>query len=166
MHRSTCLLLAWDWEPVPLAKASDVDACRMLCIRGVDRKRLWRHVTRRGEGQRRTVVGGRCCWLVACLLNVPATSKCNKNNDNDNNTSIHRRNSRILTTSSLCHELSPTCTLKWPRRNCVQITCNTFRAYHMQHVALHAIWYKETAQLLSLTVEIAFVLASPFWLIN
>ena len=46
---------------------------------------------------------------------------------------------------------SPTCTLKWPGHNRVQITCNTSGAYHVQHVVLHATWYEGTAQLLSLT---------------
>ena len=31
--------------------------------------------------------------------------------------------------SSLCHELSPTCTLKWPGCNCVHILYNTLIAY-------------------------------------
>ena len=48
-------------------------------------------------------------------------------------------------------ELSPTSTLKWPRRNRAQITCNTSSAYHAQHVVLRATWYEGTAQLLSLT---------------
>ena len=29
--------------------------------------------------------------------------------------------------------------------------CNILTAYHVQHVVLHATWYKGTAQLLSLT---------------
>ena len=33
---------------------------------------------------------------------------------------------KSFTISSLCRELSPTCTLKWPRYNHVQITCNTY----------------------------------------
>ena len=57
----------------------------------------------------------------------------------------------FFTISSQCHKLSPTHTLKWSRRNRVQITCNTSSAYHVQHVMLHATWYKGTAQLLSLT---------------
>ena len=48
-------------------------------------------------------------------------------------------------------EPSPTRTLKLPKRNGVQITCNTSNAYHMQHVELRATWYEGTAQLLSLT---------------
>ena len=36
--------------------------------------------------------------------------------------------------SSLRRELSPTCTLKWPQRNRMQITCNSSNAYHVQHV--------------------------------
>ena len=53
----------------------------------------------------------------------------------------------LFTISSLRRELSPTRTLKWPRRNHVQITCNTSSAYHVQHV-LRATWYEGTAQLL------------------
>ena len=44
------------------------------------------------------------------------------------------------------------------RRNCVQITCNTSSADHVQHVVLRATWYEGTAQLLSFDrVEIAFI---------
>ena len=64
---------------------------------------------------------------------------------------IQRRYSRFFTISSQRRELSPTRTLKWPRRNRVQITCNTSSAYHVQHVVLCATWYEGTAQLLSLT---------------
>ena len=49
-----------------------------------------------------------------------------------NNNRIQRRYSRFFTIYSQCHELSPTRTLKWPRRNRVQITCNTSNAYHVQ----------------------------------
>ena len=72
-------------------------------------------------------------------------------NNNNNNNRIQRRYSRFFTISSQRRELSPTRTLKWPRRSCVQITCNTSSAYHVQHVALSATWYEGTAQLLSLT---------------
>ena len=72
-------------------------------------------------------------------------------NDNNNNNHIQRCNSRFFAISSLRRELSPTCTLKWPRRNRVQITCNTSSAYHVQHVVLRATWYEGTAQLLSFT---------------
>ena len=41
-----------------------------------------------------------------------------------------------FTISSQRCEPSPTSTLKWPRRNHVQITCNTSSAYHVQHVML------------------------------
>ena len=64
---------------------------------------------------------------------------------------IQRRYSRFFTISSQRRELSPARTLKWPRRNRVQITCNTSSAYHVQHVVLRATYYKGTAQLLSLT---------------
>ena len=68
----------------------------------------------------------------------------------NNNNHIQRRNSRFFTISSLRHELSRTRTLKWSGRNCVQITCNTLSACHVQHV-LRAMWYKGMVQLLSLT---------------
>ena len=47
---------------------------------------------------------------------------------NNNNNCIQRRYSRFFTISSL----SPTCTLKRPGCNLVQITCNTSSAYHVQ----------------------------------
>ena len=52
---------------------------------------------------------------------------------------------------SLLRELSPTRTLKWPGHNRVHITCNTFSAYHVQHIVIPATWYEGTAKLLSLT---------------
>ena len=51
----------------------------------------------------------------------------NKNNDYD---CIQRLKSRCFTIS--LRLVSPTRTLKWPRRNRVQITCNTSNAYHVQ----------------------------------
>ena len=72
-------------------------------------------------------------------------------NNNNNNNRIQRHYSRFFTISSQRRELSPTRALKWPRRNRVQITCNTSSAYHVQHVVLRATWYGGTAQLLSLT---------------
>ena len=48
---------------------------------------------------------------------------------------------------NLSREPSPTCTLKWPGRNHVKITCNASSAYHVQHVVLRATWYEGTAQL-------------------
>ena len=73
-------------------------------------------------------------------------------NNNNNKNCIRRRNSRFFTISSVHCQPSPTCTLKRPRRNRVQITCNTSSAYHVQHAVLRATWYKGTAQLLRLTV--------------
>ena len=49
-----------------------------------------------------------------------------------NNNRIQRRYSGFFTISSQHHKLSPTRTLKWPRRNRVQITCNTSSAFHVQ----------------------------------
>ena len=69
-------------------------------------------------------------------VSVVPLSSCYKNNNND---SIEKRNSRFFTISSLRRKLSPTCTLKWPGCNCVQITCNTSGAYHVQHVMCHLV---------------------------
>ena len=55
---------------------------------------------------------------VSPTLQVDALTTSN------NNTHTERCNSRFFTISSLRREPSPTCTLKWPRRNRVQITCN------------------------------------------
>ena len=52
--------------------------------------------------------------------------------DNNNNNRIQRRYSRFFTISSQRREQSPTRILKWPGRNCVQTTCNTSGAYHVQ----------------------------------
>ena len=107
---------------------------------------------------------GVCVWGFSCLkdftLGITVTQMlCLLNSfilghsydNNHNNNRIQRRYSRFFTISSQCRELSPTRTLKWPRRNRVQITCNTSSAYHVQHVVLCATWYEGTAQLLSLT---------------
>ena len=51
-----------------------------------------------------------------------------------NNYRILRRSSSFFTLSSLRRKLSSTCILKQPRRNRVQITCNTLSVYHMQRV--------------------------------
>ena len=45
----------------------------------------------------------------------------------------------FFTVSSLCRKLSPTGLLKWPGCNCVQITCNTSGAHHVQHVVCHVV---------------------------
>ena len=72
-------------------------------------------------------------------------------NDNNNNNRIQRRNERFVAIFSLRREPCPTRTLKWPRRNRLQITYNTSSAYRLQHVVLRATCYYEgTAQLLSL----------------
>ena len=65
------------------------------------------------------------------LINVVNQWLCKFCNNNNNN-HIQRRYSRFFTISSQGRELSPTHMLKWPRRNRVQITCNTSSAYHVQ----------------------------------
>ena len=69
----------------------------------------------------------------------------------NNNNRIESRNLRFFTISSLRRKPSPMCTLKWPGRNCVQITCNTSSAHHVLHIVLCATWYEGTVQLLSMT---------------
>ena len=89
--------------------------------------------------------------ILDCQILIMVTQRLYQNNQNNNNNRNSRRNSIFFTISSLRRELSPTRTLKWPWHNQVQITCNTSSTYHMQHVVLHATWYKGTAQLLNLT---------------
>ena len=67
-------------------------------------------------------------------------------NDNDNNDCIERHDQfKIFTISSLRRELFPARTLKWPGRNCVQITCNTSGAHDVQHVVCHVVRRDRTA---------------------
>ena len=87
-----------------------------------------------------------------CLLDLVHKVFAGRVADKNNNNRIQRRKSKFFTFSSLHRKLSPT--LKWPRCNRVQITCNTLSAYHMQHVVLHATWYEGTAQILSLTAQL------------
>ena len=79
------------------------------------------------------------------------TTKICSNNNNNNNNLFQRRNSRFSTISSLCHEQSPTRTLKWPGHNRVQISCNTSSGHHVRYVVLRATWYEGTAHLLTMT---------------
>ena len=93
------------------------------------------------------------------------------NHNNDNNSSCNqRRNWRFFTIFSVCHELprelSPTCMLKRPGHNNVQITCDTLSAYLVQYVMLRVTWYEGTAPLLRLTefkshLLSSFLLAEP-----
>ena len=69
----------------------------------------------------------------------------------------------IFTIFSLCHELSPTCMLKSPGRNPVQITCNTSSTYHIQHVLCHMVWRNSWAISFD-WVKITFILALFYWL--
>ena len=110
-----------------------------------------------------------CCWRGQNLLSGDlATSNtrqreavcgkvhwpsgmCSWHYNNNNSNRIQRHNLRFFAISSLRCASSPIRMLKWPGLNCVQITCNTLSAYHMQHVVLGATWYEGTAQLFSLT---------------
>ena len=93
----------------------------------------------------------RACFT--CFLWYWRNNGTNNNND-DNNNNNNNDNNRIQRHSSRFFIQSPHCAtnrLQWPERNPVQNTCNTSRAYHVQHVVLFAPWYEGTAQLLSLT---------------
>ena len=135
--------------------------------------RMKRRKRERGErekvkwgGMRKKVAGagGGCRWDEVTASSPcqewPVLSPSAKTNwipsqlqttDPEEQSFIQRRYSRFFTVSSQCRELSPTRTLKWPRRSRVQITCNTSSAYLVQHVLLRAAWYEGTAQLSSLT---------------
>ena len=66
---------------------------------------------------------------------LPLSQQGRVSNNNNNNNRIQRRNSRLFfQIISLCRELSPTCILKWPECNRVQITSNTSSAYHVHHI--------------------------------
>ena len=66
----------------------------------------------------------------------------------------------FYTVSSLRRELSLTRTLKWPRHNRVKITCNTSRAYHVQHIVCHLVRRDSSAN----KFDSAFILALLCWL--
>ena len=76
---------------------------------------------------------------------------------------MERRNSRFVTISSLRCKLFPTHMLKWPRRNRVQITCNTPSAYHVQPAACHLV-RRDSSAIKFDRVEISFILALFCWL--
>ena len=64
----------------------------------------------------------RCMCVHACVC----VCVCAYDDDR-----TERHNSRFFTVSSLHRELSPICTLKWPRCKCVQITCYILFAQHV-----------------------------------
>ena len=53
--------------------------------------------------------------------------------------------------------------LKWPRRNRVQITCNTPSAYHVQRVVCHLVRRDSSAFKFD-RIEFAFILPLFYWL--
>ena len=69
---------------------------------------------------------------------------------------IQRRSSGYFSpVSSLRRELSPTRTLKFPRHNRVQITCNTLSAYHAQRVVCQLV-RRDSSAIKFNRVEIVF----------
>ena len=84
-------------------------------------------------------------WCDGVLMFVQLThlqwSRGEQSFNNNNNHRFERCSSRFSIISSLRHELFPTCTLKWPGHNRVQVTCNTSNAYHVPF----ATWYEGTA---------------------
>ena len=59
------------------------------------------------------------------------------NNNDNNNHDSEKQSSRYFTIFSLRRQLSPTCTLTWPRRNSVLIMYNTFCDSLVQNVVCH-----------------------------
>ena len=92
-----------------------------------------------------------CVHTQYSCISSPLPHMPKKNKKQKQKPHIQRHRSRFFTVSSQHRKLSPTCTLKRPGCNRVQITFNTSSAYHMQHVVLRAAQYEGTAQLLSLT---------------
>ena len=69
----------------------------------------------------------------------------------------------VFSISSLRRELSPARTPKRPRRNRVQITCNTSGAHHVQHVVRRMV-RRDSSAIRSDRVSVAFSLALFYWL--
>ena len=113
-----------------------------------------------------------CCWVqvlkIITLIIITTIITITKDNNND---CIQRCSLRFFTIfdciqvcrSSLCRKVPPTYTLKWPRRNRVQITCNTSSANHVQHVMCHLVRRDSSATKFD-RVEIAFILVLLNWL--
>ena len=91
------------------------------------------------------------------LVNATIISNAEEEED-DNDNCIQRRSSRCFTISSLCRELSPTRTFKWPWHNRVKVTCNTSNAYHVQRVVCHLV-RRDSSAIEFDRVEITFILA-------
>ena len=72
------------------------------------------------------------------------------NSDSDN--CFERRNSRLLTVSSLSHQLSSTSTLLWPAPSHVQITCSALGATFCHHVV-----QRDSSAISFHRVEIAYI---------
>ena len=84
--------------------------------------------------------------------------------DNDNvSNDIERCNSRYFTISSLCRELSLTCMLRLLGCSCVQITCKTLGAYHMQHDMCHTV-QRDSSAIKVDRAAITSILALFYWL--
>ena len=61
--------------------------------------------------------------------------------------------------------MSPTPTLKWPGCKHVQITCNTLRTFHVQHVACHVV-RRDSSAINFDRVDIACILDLFYWLVQ
>ena len=86
------------------------------------------------------------------------------NNNDDNNIRIQRCYSRFFTISSQGGELSPTCTLKWPGRNRVQIRATRWALFTCKcHVTCHTVRRDSSATKFD-RVEITFIWALFYWL--
>ena len=102
----------------------------------------------------------RTCSLAGMKnLIVLSSSWCLDNNNND----IKRRNLRYFAISSLSFKPSATYTFKWPRCSCVQNTCSTLVACHVQYIVCHVV-QKDSSAIKFDRVEITFILALFRWL--
>ena len=95
--------------------------------------------------------------LSLCFLSPPIYN----NNNNNNNNHIQRRYSRFFAISSQRRKLSPTRTLKSPRRNRVQIMCNISCA--TCRVTCHLV-RRDSSTIKFDRVENAFIWALFCWL--
>ena len=80
-------------------------------------------------------------WVYDTVLTLTSVfmTDCVDNSNNNNNNRIERRNSRCFTISSPHCKPCQIYTLKWPRRNCVQIICNTSSVHHVQRFTCHIV---------------------------
>ena len=86
-------------------------------------------------------------WGVNSKGKIPSTEKVPRGGSNPRRCGQRAqalptglfRPPRIFIVSSLHHELSQTCTLKWPEPSRLQISSNTSRTYRVQYIVCHVV---------------------------